>query len=124
SLLWQLPAACPDRHSFPTRRSSDLGMARSPPMALNSRNMLITTQTAKVPSHNARDLPLACWALPRLTAKPVSNSPPMISMIQLMLMCYPCADEKSVRSEEHTSELQSRENLVCRLLLEKKKNSN
>src|SRR5690606_40549926 len=26
----------------------------------------------------------------------------------------------AVRSEEHTSELQSRENLVCRLLLEKK----
>src|SRR5690606_41080044 len=29
--------------------------------------------------------------------------------------------ESSPRSEEHTSELQSRENLVCRLLLEKKK---
>src|SRR5690606_40160169 len=29
-----------------------------------------------------------------------------------------------IRSEEHTSELQSRENLVCRLLLEKKKNNN
>src|SRR2546422_2965172 len=28
------------------------------------------------------------------------------------------------RSEEHTSELQSRLHLVCRLLLEKKKNSN
>src|SRR5690606_40315929 len=28
-----------------------------------------------------------------------------------------------VRSEEHTSELQSRENLVCRLLLEKKNNT-
>src|SRR5690606_41185453 len=28
---------------------------------------------------------------------------------------------KQLRSEEHTSELQSRENLVCRLLLEKKK---
>src|SRR5690606_40516414 len=28
---------------------------------------------------------------------------------------------RSTRSEEHTSELQSRENLVCRLLLEKKK---
>src|SRR5690606_40575872 len=28
---------------------------------------------------------------------------------------------KPSRSEEHTSELQSRENLVCRLLLEKKK---
>src|SRR5690606_39848422 len=27
------------------------------------------------------------------------------------------------RSEEHTSELQSRENLVCRLLLEKKKHA-
>src|SRR5690606_41934271 len=28
---------------------------------------------------------------------------------------------RAFRSEEHTSELQSRENLVCRLLLEKKK---
>src|SRR2546430_12806970 len=31
--------------------------------------------------------------------------------------------ETIVRSEEHTSELQSQSNLVCRLLLEKKKNS-
>src|SRR5690606_40640427 len=30
-------------------------------------------------------------------------------------------DGNPERSEEHTSELQSRENLVCRLLLEKKK---
>src|SRR2546421_1193590 len=30
----------------------------------------------------------------------------------------------SDRSEEHTSELQSRSDLVCRLLLEKKKNKN
>src|SRR5690606_39626397 len=29
----------------------------------------------------------------------------------------------ALRSEEHTSELQSRENLVCRLLLEKKKHA-
>src|SRR6266576_5964615 len=29
---------------------------------------------------------------------------------------------EAVRSEEHTSELQSRRDLVCRLLLEKKKN--
>src|SRR5690606_10405683 len=29
--------------------------------------------------------------------------------------------KEEARSEEHTSELQSRENLVCRLLLEKKK---
>src|SRR2546429_4737780 len=32
-------------------------------------------------------------------------------------------DNASARSEEHTSELQSRLHLVCRLLLEKKKNS-
>src|SRR2546430_7962567 len=30
---------------------------------------------------------------------------------------------RAVRSEEHTSELQSQSNLVCRLLLEKKKKS-
>src|SRR2546430_13363319 len=31
--------------------------------------------------------------------------------------------ERQYRSEEHTSELQSQSNLVCRLLLEKKKNT-
>src|SRR2546430_7697747 len=31
---------------------------------------------------------------------------------------------RTSRSEEHTSELQSQSNLVCRLLLEKKKNKN
>src|SRR3712207_7085741 len=34
----------------------------------------------------------------------------------------PVALLHAVRSEEHTSELQSRQYLVCRLLLEKKKN--
>src|SRR5215475_15784803 len=34
---------------------------------------------------------------------------------------FPGAGKRPSRSEEHTSELQSRENLVCRLLLEKKK---
>src|SRR2546430_13372675 len=33
------------------------------------------------------------------------------------------AAERLVRSEEHTSELQSQSNLVCRLLLEKKKST-
>src|SRR2546427_5725472 len=37
----------------------------------------------------------------------------------------PCAgrprEQRHLRSEEHTSELQSQSNLVCRLLLEKKK---
>src|SRR5206468_4485063 len=32
--------------------------------------------------------------------------------------------ERASRSEEHTSELQSRSDLVCRLLLEKKKKNN
>src|SRR2546430_9086154 len=32
------------------------------------------------------------------------------------------SEGRSKRSEEHTSELQSQSNLVCRLLLEKKKN--
>src|SRR5690606_25297465 len=35
--------------------------------------------------------------------------------------CEPPRPKNASRSEEHTSELQSRENLVCRLLLEKKK---
>src|SRR3989449_5457300 len=35
----------------------------------------------------------------------------------------PARDRWPARSEEHTSELQSRLHLVCRLLLEKKKNN-
>src|SRR5690606_39802804 len=50
------------------------------------------------PSHPWRDIPAA-------------DSPARPSL----------AGRSRVRSEEHTSELQSRENLVCRLLLEKKK---
>src|SRR3712207_8373116 len=40
------------------------------------------------------------------------DEPPMTTMSRLLML---------VRSEEHTSELQSRQYLVCRLLLEKKK---
>src|SRR5438034_1016470 len=36
--------------------------------------------------------------------------------------CVSCSREWLKRSEEHTSELQSHSDLVCRLLLEKKKN--
>src|SRR2546427_3760249 len=35
--------------------------------------------------------------------------------------CCRTATRRNTRSEEHTSELQSQSNLVCRLLLEKKK---
>src|SRR2546426_8542765 len=37
-------------------------------------------------------------------------------------LCTFCLWPQTMRSEEHTSELQSPCNLVCRLLLEKKKN--
>src|SRR5260221_1441850 len=37
---------------------------------------------------------------------------------------YSCSIATPRRSEEHTSELQSHSDIVCRLLLEKKKNSN
>src|SRR5690606_40366405 len=47
---------------------------------------------------------MAWWAAPMLVTSPIFSR-----------------DVYSYRSEEHTSELQSRENLVCRLLLEKKK---
>src|SRR5690606_42155389 len=44
------------------------------------------------------------------------------SFSQTLLKLFPFfLGVKPARSEEHTSELQSRENLVCRLLLEKKK---
>src|SRR5690606_41709186 len=44
------------------------------------------------------------------------------NFLWLLLALAPFAQAAEVRSEEHTSELQSREKLVCRLLLEKKKN--
>src|SRR2546427_9550517 len=45
-----------------------------------------------------------------------SSSSPGVSMKNLISSARPIS-----RSEEHTSELQSQSNLVCRLLLEKKK---
>src|SRR5256886_4315268 len=45
------------------------------------------------------------------------GSVPLVVTVRLL----PSADTTTRRSEEHTSELQSQSNLVCRLLLEKKK---
>src|SRR2546430_7732191 len=45
----------------------------------------------------------------------------MTSHIFLSLGMWDDVVKANVRSEEHTSELQSQSNLVCRLLLEKKK---
>src|SRR5260370_8941133 len=41
-----------------------------------------------------------------------------------IILCGFMGTGKTTRSEEHTSELQSHLNLVCRLLLEKKKKTN
>src|SRR3989449_5548922 len=48
--------------------------------------------------------------------------PPGISFYTFQEVAYIVDVYKGRRSEEHTSELQSRLHLVCRLLLEKKKN--
>src|SRR5699024_11861393 len=55
-------------------------------------------------------------ALDRHTVKALSNFPAII-------LLFTCGSKllSNLRSEEHTSELQSRFDLVCRLLLEKKK---
>src|SRR5690606_18739621 len=58
--------------------------------------------TVTVPRAVAADPTSAAWDVTRLPSAIVSTPVPLS------------------RSEEHTSELQSRENLVCRLLLEKK----
>src|SRR5690606_41708594 len=83
-------------HSFPTRRSSDLWPSSRP-------------ARAGAPSR-------APWSTPTATRSPARTSgPPRVTG------CAPSPPTATARSEEHTSELQSRENLVCRLLLEKKK---
>src|SRR3712207_8754509 len=50
------------------------------------------------------------------------NCTNIIAVLSCMWHIHRCFDFENVRSEEHTSELQSRQYLVCRLLLEKKKN--
>src|SRR5206468_12302849 len=93
--------------SFPTRRSSDL-TDDSPSIAQNTLA-------------RSRD-PCAC------TSRATSHSPTAIKQIMnsrgphapAMVTKKLCRITSAPRSEEHTSELQSRSDLVCRLLLEKK----
>src|SRR5258708_26761714 len=47
-----------------------------------------------------------------------------IQVFRLPFRHHPSAKAEIPRSEEHTSELQSPDHLVCRLLLEKKNNNN
>src|SRR2546425_2803404 len=48
---------------------------------------------------------------------------PLVDVLQIRLLRPAAVQLTLARSEEHTSELQSLAYLVCRLLLEKKKNS-
>src|SRR5690606_41519994 len=89
-----------DLHSFPTRRSSDL----SPEL---SRRASIDLLRAELPAIGLKSLDDADSA--GLTSS--ARAPSEAAILRTL----------EERSEEHTSELQSRENLVCRLLLEKKK---
>src|SRR2546430_5293388 len=61
--------------------------------------------------------------VPALSALALPISPMRHSASSFMARCLglPVQDPAGLRSEEHTSELQSQSNLVCRLLLEKKK---
>src|SRR5690606_40045306 len=86
------------RYPFPTRRSSDLR---------NAGNAASVTRV--IPATSAT--PAATPAL--ASTCPASRRSPFATTAAVAAFRW--------RSEEHTSELQSRQNLVCRLLLEKKK---
>src|SRR5207249_8147667 len=86
-------------------------------------NDTATTEIYTLSLHDA--LPI----LPSKSAQPLSHSPPALSIPSASAPStattpsplIPNCESPSSRSEEHTSELQSRFDLVCRLLLEKKK---
>src|SRR3989442_11955909 len=57
-----------------------------------------------------------------LVAERVGSDPQVVKLSEpLVGKRFNCTVRRLTRSEEHTSELQSRPHLVCRLLLEKKK---
>src|SRR5690606_42098091 len=91
-------------HAFPTRRSSDLLAWAFAGSKLSSKS----SACAAVP------LTSAAQGAARRISEPITVQGPSPQDRTV-------AKTVRVRSEEHTSELQSRENLVCRLLLEKKK---
>src|SRR5690606_41715355 len=94
-------------HSFPTRRSSDL------PVLTTSSDRTRSNAALRLRHESSRATIAAPCPVPRAGARVTRE--PRFSRVDRFESHLP-------RSEEHTSELQSRENLVCRLLLEKKKN--
>src|SRR5690606_41185870 len=96
-----------DLHSFPTRRSSDLFSLSLLFKTLKKKRYEVLFTTL-VPMQLCPNINMpALWAGAHL-----SNSKKIESLILkgLMRICK----KNEIRSEEHTSELQSRENLVCR----------
>src|SRR5690606_41088842 len=80
------------------------------------------------PTRRSSDLPVSGPASSGWSVGSMPESPPRRAGGPAWLMCSGDDDHRGrpgrpQRSEEHTSELQSRENLVCRLLLEKKNNT-
>src|SRR2546429_409834 len=65
---------------------------------------------------------VALWQVHRSWNRPRDLIFDHSRIIRMRLSSPGSSEPKSLRSEEHTSELQSRLHLVCRLLLEKKKN--
>src|SRR5690606_41393943 len=83
-----------------------------------------TSETYPLPLHDA--LPISptsgtAAATPRASCPFRPAAQPLPVTIAPRSSSPPRTSARRNRSEEHTSELQSRENLVCRLLLEKKK---
>src|SRR5688572_31840023 len=70
-------------------------------------------------SQTLMDRMLTPHRAPRLEAFSVHE---VLERVRSLVKAEFGADIERDRSEEHTSELQSQSNLVCRLLLEKKKN--
>src|SRR5690606_41684948 len=93
--------------SSPTRRSSDLGRMRLPGGGPGS----VPGAAGGLVRDVLRELRLS-------RAGPAARLATVASR-RRSLPGRRAGDEVDRRSEEHTSELQSRENLVCRLLLEK-----
>src|SRR2546421_4941181 len=70
-------------------------------------------------SRSTRVIALKCSAKRPSSSDPRTGTPTVRS--PSATCARPTSSSRSGRSEEHTSELQSRSDLVCRLLLEKKK---
>src|SRR5207253_8200771 len=68
-----------------------------------------------------KELRRASPQVPVIVISGLAEAEEEYSALNVSFLHKPCQPEADVRSEEHTSELQSRGHLVCRLLLEKKK---